>query len=232
MPDRPLILIVEDEKPITRFLKASLAAHDYRLLFAETGAQALQVIQSQPPDLVILDLGLPDMDGVEIITQVRQWSQLPIIVLSARDREADKIDALDRGADDYLSKPFGVGELTARLRVALRRQAGRGDVAGGVFSSGDLHVDLAGRRVTRDGQEVHLTRTEYRLLTLLIAHAGKVLTHRMMLREVWGPGHAEDVHQLRVHMANLRRKIERDPAQPAHVLTELGVGYRLALPDA
>ena len=231
MADLPLILIVEDEKPIVRFLKASLSGQDYRLEIAETGTLALMMINSQPPDLIILDLGLPDMDGVEIIDQVRQWSQLPIIILSARDQERDKIDALDRGADDYLTKPFGVGELLARLRVALRHRARSvvgEDRTDTLFESGDLRVDLERRQVTVAGIEVHLTPIEYRLLTTLIAHAGKVLTHRMLLREVWGPGHAEEVHQLRVHMANLRRKIEVEPAQPRYILTEQGVGYRLA----
>ena len=229
MPDAPLILIVEDEKPIVRFLKASLGAHDYRLAVAETGKQALMMINSQPPDLIILDLGLPDMDGVEIIDQVRHWSHLPIIILSAREREKDKVDALDRGADDYLTKPFSVVELVARLRVGLRhrvRDAIGENHADGVFESAELRVDFHDRRVSVGGEEVHLTRIEYRLLTTLIAHAGKVLTHRFLLREVWGPAHAEEVHQLRVHMANLRRKIETDPARPKHVLTEQGVGYR------
>jgi two-component system KDP operon response regulator KdpE len=230
MPDQPLILIVEDEPPIVRFLKASLEAHDYRLVVAETGAKALTLIHAQPPDLIVLDLGLPDMNGAEIIDSVRQWSQIPIIILSARDQERDKIDAFDRGADDYLTKPFGVGELLARLRVALRHRARIAPGTQGaeaVFQSGALRVDLEARRVMVGAAEVHLTPIEYRLLTTLIAHAGKVLTHRMMLREVWGPGHAEEVHQLRVHMANLRRKIEAEPAQPHHILTEQGVGYRL-----
>jgi two-component system KDP operon response regulator KdpE len=230
MADLPLILIVEDEKPIVRFLKASLGSQGYRLAVAETGRQALMMVNSQPPEVIILDLGLPDVDGVEIIDQVRQWSQLPIIILSARDQEKDKIDALDRGADDYLTKPFSVGELLARLRVALRHRV-RGALgenrADSVFESGELRVEMERRQVTLAGDEIHLTPIEYRLLTTLIAHAGKVLTHRMLLREVWGPGYAEEVHQLRVHMANLRRKIEVDPAQPRHILTEQGVGYRL-----
>lgn len=233
MADRPQILIVEDEKAIARFLKASLSNQDYRLAFAETGEQALLAINNQPPDLIILDLGLPDMDGVEIIAKVRNWSDLPIIILSARDQEKDKIDALDRGADDYLTKPFGVGELTARLRVALRhraRLAAGQDASNGMFESDELRVDLGNRRVFHVGAEVHLTPIEYRLLTVLIAYAGKVLTHRFLLREVWGPGHADEVHQLRVHMANLRRKVEHDPAQPRNILTEQGVGYRLAQP--
>ncbi|HRX87479.1 MAG TPA: response regulator [Phycisphaerae bacterium] len=231
MADLPLILVVEDEKPIARFLRAALSNHDYRVAFAETGCEALLMIESQPPDLIILDLGLPDMDGVELIDAVRQWSPLPIVILSARDQEKDKVNALDRGADDYLVKPFGVGELTARLRVALRRRArsaAGADGQGGVFIAPGLRVDLESRRVFRGDEEVHLTPIEYRLLTTLITHAGKVLTHRMLLRDVWGPGHAEEVHQLRVHMANLRRKVEMDPAQPQHILTEQGVGYRLA----
>lgn len=230
MPDAPLILIVEDEKPIVRFLNASLASDDYRLQVAETGADALMLINSQPPDLIILDLGLPDMEGGAIIDQVRQWSQLPIIILSARDQESDKIDALDRGADDYLTKPFSVGELLARLRVALRHRAriAAGDDVKSTFEHGNLTVDLAARRVLLDGHEVYLTPIEYRLLTTLIAHAGKVLTHRFILREVWGPGFDRESHQLRVHMANLRRKIELDSTRPQHVLTEQGVGYRLS----
>lgn len=231
MADLPLIQIIEDERPIIRFLRASLASHDYRIAVAETGKQALLMINSQPPDLIILDLGLPDMNGVEIIDHVRQWSRVPIIILSARDQEKDKVDALDRGADDYLTKPFAVGELLARLRVALRHRAHDAigpDRLHAVFKSGDLRVDLERRLVRVADQEVHLTPIEYRLLTTMIANTGKVLTHRMLLREVWGPGHAEEVHQLRVHMANLRHKIEIDPAQPRHVLTEQGVGYRFA----
>ncbi len=234
MPDAPLILIVEDEKPILRFLTASLGGHNYRLATAESGAQALALIEAHLPDLIILDLGLPDMDGVEIIDHVRQWSQLPIVILSARDREKDKIDALDRGADDYLAKPFGVGELAARVRVALRHrtEAAAGDEkVRGVFESADLRVDLRERRVFVGGVEAHLTPIEYRLLTTMITHAGKMLTHRFLLREVWGPGYSEEVHQLRVHMANLRQKIEMEPARPRHLLTEQGVGYRFATGD-
>jgi two-component system KDP operon response regulator KdpE len=228
MPDLPLILIVEDEPAIVRFLKASLADAGYRLAIAENGRQALLMIHSQPPDLIILDLGLPDMDGAQIIDQVRQWGRMPIVILSARDQEKDKVAALDRGADDYLTKPFSVGELLARLRVALRHRAHEsgGPAQDAVFVSGDLRVDRDRRVVTVAGQTVHLTPIEYRLLTTLIAHAGKVLTHAMLLREVWGPGHAQEAHQLRVHMANLRRKIEVDPTQPRYVLTEQGVGYR------
>ncbi len=230
MSDTPLILIVEDERPILRFLSASLGGQGYRVVVAESGTEALAIIDSRVPDLIILDLGLPDMDGLEIIDHVRQWSQLPVLVLTARDREKDKIDALDRGADDYLTKPFGVGELAARVRVAIRHRtraiAGQ-DEANGSFESGDLRVSLDERRVFLNGDEVHLTPIEYRILTTMIAHAGKMLTHRFLLREVWGPGYTEEVHQLRVHMANLRQKVELEPARPRHLLTEQGVGYRL-----
>lgn len=231
MPDLPIILIVEDEKPIIRYLRATLGGGDYRLAIAETGKQALTMINSQPPDLVILDLGLPDMDGIEIVEQIRQWSQLPILILSARDQEKDKVEALDRGADDYLTKPFSTAELTARLRVALRHRARNalGDShANLAFERGDLRIDLQRRHVEIGGNEVHLTPIEYRLLIALVTHAGRVLTHRMLMREVWGNGSAQDAHHVRVHMANLRRKIEANPSQPRYVLTEMGVGYRFS----
>lgn len=228
-PDPAIILVIEDEKPIRRFLRISLADSDYRVIEAETGKDALMTLRSQPPDLVILDLGLPDMDGLEIIDEIRSWSQLPIIILSARDQEKDKIDALDRGADDYLTKPFSVGELLARVRVAMRHRirdhSGQSGVEA-VFESGDLRIDRAARIVTVANQEVHLTPIEYRLLETLIANAGKVLTHRFLLKEVWGPGHADESHHLRVHMANLRHKIESEAASPQFILTEPGVGYR------
>ena len=229
--DAPLILVIEDEPPIRRFLRASLSGEGYRLAEAETGQQSLSMAAVQPPDLVILDLGLPDMDGLQIIEELRRWSQMPIIILSARGQEKDKVIALDCGADDYLSKPFGMGELLARIRVALRRQARiSGPSAGAAtrFSVGDLTVDLEARRVFMHGQEVHLTPIEYRLLTTFVQHAGKVLTHRFLLKEVWGPGHTEETHYLRVFTANLRRKLEADPARPRYLLTEQGVGYRLA----
>ncbi len=230
MSDRPLILVVEDEAPIRSFLRAALAANGYRLVEAETGRQALIAITSQLPDAVVLDLGLPDMDGLQLIDEVRAWSQVPFVVLSARDQERQKVEALDRGADDYLTKPFGMDELLARLRVALRHHArlialGADDAA--QFSNGDLRIDLAARQVHVRGQEVHLTPTEYRLLTVLVKHAGKVLTHGALLREVWGPGYAAELHYLRVHMAKLRQKIEAEPARPRLLLTEQGVGYRL-----
>jgi two-component system KDP operon response regulator KdpE len=228
--DAPLLLVIEDEKPIRRFLRASLLSDGYRVIEAETGQQGLTMALAQPPDLVILDLGLPDMDGLRIIEELRGWSQVPIIILSARDQEKDKVTALDRGADDYLSKPFGVGELLARLRVALRHQARVSDQssAEGRFSVGDLLVDLEARRVCVRGQEVHLTPIEYRLLMTLVRYAGKILTHRFLLKEVWGPGHVEETHYLRVFTASLRRKLEADPARPRYLLTEQGVGYRLA----
>jgi two-component system, OmpR family, KDP operon response regulator KdpE len=229
--DAPLILVIEDEKPIQRFLRASLLSEGYRVVEAETGQQGLTMALTQPPDLVILDLGLPDMDGLRIIEELRSWSQVPIIILSARDQEKDKVTALDRGADDYLSKPFSVGELLARLRVALRHQArlsGQPAADASRFSVGDLLVDLEARRVFVRDQEVHLTPIEYRLLIIFIQHAGKVLTHRFLLKEVWGPGYVEETHYLRVFTAALRRKLETDPARPRYLLTEQGVGYRLA----
>ena len=229
--DAPLILVIEDEPPIRRFLRASLDGEGYRLAEAGTGLQGLSMASTHPPDLVILDLGLPDMDGLQIIEELRRWSQMPIIILSARDQEKDKVIALDRGADDYLSKPFGVDELLARIRVALRHQARiSGRLAGATtrFSVGDLTVDLEARRVFVRGQEAHLTPIEYPLLTTFVQYAGKVLTHRFLLKEVWGPGYAEETHYLRVFTANLRRKLEVDPARPRYLLTEQGVGYRLA----
>jgi two-component system KDP operon response regulator KdpE len=226
-PD-PLVLVVEDEPQVMRFLRATLPAHGYRVLEAGTAAQALVHAQTQQPDLVLLDLGLPDLDGLEVTRRIRSWSAVPIVVVSARGQERDKVQALDAGADDYLTKPFGTEELLARMRVALRHAA---RVAGGAgetaFETGELRVDLAARLVYRRGLEVRLTRTEYRLLAALVKHAGKVLTHRQLLVEVWGPGSANETHYLRVYMAQLRHKLEDDPARPRHLLTETGVGYRL-----
>ena len=226
----PLILVVEDESPIRKFLRVSLTNEGYRLDEAETGKQALAKAASQPPDLVILDLGLPDMDGLDVLRNLREWLSAPVIVLSARGREGDKVAALDAGADDYLTKPFGVGELQARLRVAFRHAAHVGDSlkADPKFTVGELTVDLAARRVFVGEREVHLTPLEYKLLTVLVQHAGKVLTHRYLLKEVWGPDQTGEVHYLRVFMAGLRRKLEADPAQPRYLLTEQGIGYRLA----
>jgi two-component system, OmpR family, KDP operon response regulator KdpE len=222
-----LVLVVEDEGEVMRFLRVTLAAHGYRVLEAVTGQQGLVEASTRMPDVIVLDLGLPDMDGVAVARRVREWSATPIIVLSARGKERDKIEALDAGADDYLTKPFGVGELLARMRVALRNAA-RLSVNSGepVFEVGDLRVDLAARRVLIGEKEVHLTRTQFNLLAILVKHAGKVVTHRQLLREVWGPG-ATESHYVRVYMGQLRHKLEADPAQPRYLLTETGVGYRL-----
>jgi two-component system KDP operon response regulator KdpE len=224
----PLVLVVEDEPQVMRFLRATLPAHGYRVLEATSGTQAIVEAQTRQPDLVLLDLGLPDLDGLEVTRRIRGWSAVPIVVVSARGQERDKVLALDAGADDYLTKPFGTEELLARMRVALRHAA---RVAGGggesVFEAGELRVDLAARLVYRRGEEVRLTRTEYRLLEALVQHAGKVLTHRQLLHAVWGPGSANETHYLRVYMAQLRHKLEGDPARPRQLLTETGVGYRL-----
>ena len=224
----PRLLIIEDEAPIRKFLRAALVDAGYALDEAETGTQGLRLAVSNPPDAVILDLGLPDLDGLEVLKRLRDWFAAPVIVLSARGQERDKVQALDLGADDYLTKPFGVGELLARIRVALRHAAQQGTPAGSVFEQGDLRVDFEARRVFRSGPEIHLTPIEYRLLTTLIKHAGKVLTHRFLLKEVWGPENVYETHYLRVFMANLRRKLEDDSARPVYLLTEPGVGYRFA----
>jgi two-component system KDP operon response regulator KdpE len=227
--NRAVVLVIEDEPQIRRFLRTSLDAHGFEIIEAETGAQGLAEAARSRPECLILDLGLPDMDGVEVIRRFREWSGAPIIVLSARAQEQDKIAALDAGADDYVTKPFGVGELLARLRVALRHAATVGDGSQStVFETGTVRVDLGARRVTVSGRDVHLTPTEYRLLTTLVKHAGKVLTQRFLLKEVWGPGYVERPHYLRIQMANLRQKLEADPAQPKLLLTETGVGYRLS----
>lgn len=225
----PLVLLVEDELPIRKFLGASLASAGYRLEEASTGREALRIAAQSPPDLVILDLGLPDIDGQELLTQLREWLAAPVIVLSARDQEQQKIMALDHGADDYLTKPFSTGELLARIRAALRHAARiGGESTATAYEIGDLKVDLAARHVFTGGNEVHLTPIEFKLLTTMIHSAGKVLTHRQLLKEVWGPQQVTETHYLRVFMANLRRKLEADPAQPRYLLTEQGVGYRLA----
>jgi len=229
----PLVLVIEDEPQILKFLRASLSAHGYRLNEATSGKQGLVLAAHQPPELVILDLGLPDMDGLDVTRELRTWTAVPIVVLSARGQEEDKVAALDAGADDYLTKPFSVAELAARLRVALRHAA-RTDSAGGgggadsMFAVGGLKVDLAKRLVWVEGKVVHLTPTEYRLLTTLVRHGGKVLTHQMLLKEVWGPADANEVQYLRVYMAQLRQKLEANPAQPRYLITEPGVGYRIA----
>ena len=226
----PLILLIEDEAQLRRYLRPSLTSQGYRLVEAETGEKGLRLASQYVPDVVLLDLGLPDLDGLEVTRRLRQWSSVPIIILSARGQETNKVAALDAGADDYLTKPFGFAELLARIRVALRHVArieARGESR--EFISGPLRVDLAGRRVFVDAEEAHLSALEYKLLTKLIERAGKVVTHRQLLQAVWGPGHAEQTHYLRVYMAHLRRKLEPDPARARIFLTEAGVGYRLIL---
>jgi two-component system, OmpR family, KDP operon response regulator KdpE len=229
MPE-PIVVLIEDEPQIRRFLRATLAGEGYRLFEATTGADGLVQAGSRQPDVVIVDLGLPDMDGVVVIRRLREWSAVPVIVLSARGQERDKVTALDAGADDYVSKPFAAGELLARIRVALRHAAGashEGDEA--PFRVGSLAVDLYRRQVAVAGVEVRLTPIEYRLLATLVSHAGKVLTHQQLLREVWGPNHSEQAHYVRVYMAHLRGKLEAEPARPRYLRTEPGVGYRLVV---
>lgn len=229
MPSSPQILLVEDELSLRKFLAASLVSAGYGVDEAATGQQALRHAAQQPPELVILDLGLPDMDGQKVLQQLREWLAAPVIVLSARDQEQQKIMALDNGADDYLTKPFSTQELLARIRVALRHAARTGiESADTAFELEDLKVDLSARRVFVRGAEVHLTPIEYKLLTTLIRYSGKVLTHRQLLKDVWGPQHVGETHYLRVFMANLRRKVEVEPARPRYLLTEQGVGYRFA----
>ena len=226
----PVALIVEDEPSIRRFVRMALEAEGFQVFECETVRQGLVDAGTRRPDLIILDLGLPDGDGVGYLLDLRAWSSVPVIVLSARSDEADKIAALDAGADDFLTKPFGVGELMARVRVALRRSLSArssAELASSVFNFGGVEVDLAARRVLRAGAPVHLTPIEYRLLTHLIANVGKVLTHRQLLKAVWGPAHVAQSHYLRVYMGSLRQKLEALPAQPRHLLTETGVGYRL-----
>lgn len=220
-------LIVEDEAQIRRFVRAALEDEGCVVREAGTAAQGVAEAATCKPDLIVLDLGLPDRDGVEVIRDLRAWSGVPIIVLSARAEEEDKVEALDAGADDYLSKPFGIAELLARTRALLRRP--RTDANEPLVRFGDVEVDLARRVVARGGEHVHLTATEYRLLTCLIANAGRVLTHRHLLKDVWGPESVQSNHYLRIYVANLRRKLEHDPARPQHFLTETGIGYRFQL---
>lgn len=227
----PLVLLIEDEQSMRRFLRVALSAEHYRLIESPTAAEGLRDMAAHNPDIVLLDLGLPDADGLTVTCHIREWSDRPIIVLSARGQDRDKIAALDAGADDYLTKPFSTGELLARMRVALRRQEGRGSPELPTVHLGDVVIDRATRRVTRADVEVHLTPTEYRLLILLLQHAGRVLTHRHILKEVWGPGRAGQTHYLRVYMQQLREKLEDDPRRPRLLLTETGVGYRLVSPD-
>jgi len=225
--DKELILLIEDEPQMRRFLRITLQGHGYRLAEAETGQEGLMQAATRNPDVVLLDLGLPDVDGLEVTKRLREWTQTPVIVISAREQEQDKVKALDAGADDYLTKPFSAGELMARIRVALRhavRQSGKQEP---VFVLQNLRVDLAQRQVFIDEQEVHLTPIEYKLLTVLVRHAGKVITHRQLLQEVWGPAHVSEVQYLRVYMTQLRHKLEVDPTRPRFLMNEPGIGYRL-----
>jgi len=230
MSNSPTIIVIEDEAQIRRFLRTTLASEGYQVVEAETGKQGLAEAATRKPDMIILDLGLPDMDGVVVVRGIRTWSSVPVVILSARSQESDKISALDAGADDYLVKPFGVGELLARIRVALRHvsSVANGEEEG-IFAVDELKVDMVHRKVTVNGVEVHLTPIEYRLLTVLVKHAGKVLTHQLLLKEVWGPNYIERAHYLRIYMGALRHKLEKDPARPRFLLTEVGVGYRLAV---
>ena len=228
--NHPTVLVIEDEAQIRRFLRATLTANGYQLLEATTAQEGLVQAATRQPEVVILDLGLPDLDGLEVTRRLREWTTVPIIVLSARGQESDKVTALDAGADDYLTKPFSVGELLARLRVALRDAARTAQESGDpTFAVGDLRVDLARRQVYIAEQQVHLTPIEYKLLTTLVRYAGRVVTHRQMLQEGWGPGHTEASHYLRVYMGQLRHKLEADPARPRYLVTEPGVGYRLKI---
>jgi two-component system, OmpR family, KDP operon response regulator KdpE len=225
---RPSILVIEDESSVRRFLRVTLEGQDYKVLEATRGEDGLRHASVGQPDLIILDLGLPDLDGLEVTKRLRQWTATPIIVISARGREEDKVAALDAGADDYLTKPFGVGELLARLRVALRHLAATdADTGESSFEIGTLRVDLGRREVISSGKPVRLTPNEFRLLSVLVKNAGRVLTHRQLLREVWGPGSDQDTHYLRVYMNQLRQKLEADPSRPKYLITEPGVGYRL-----
>lgn len=225
-PSETSILIIEDEPEIRKFLKAALLSHDYKPAFAESAKEGIKLITAHPPEIIILDLGLPDMDGLDVIKTVREWSNIPIIVLSARGQEEDKVNALELGADDYLTKPFGVPELLARLKVALRhaRQSHAASLA--VFEVGDVLVDLEKRVVKVKGEEVHLTPTEYKLLAVLVKHAGKVITQQQLLKEVWGKNSTENSHYLRVYTQHLRQKLGDDPMRPRYIVTEAGVGYR------
>ncbi len=224
----PLVLIVEDEVPMRRLLKASLLSHNYRCLEADEGTRALELVASHNPELILLDLGLPDVDGLEVTSELRTWTQVPIIIISARGREDDKVRALDAGADDYVTKPFSSRELLARLRVALRR--GQLDSGGKVTTEltvGALHIDIERRKVSIAGRDIRLTPIQFKLLSVLAKHAGKVLTHRQMLIETWGQAYATECHYLRVYMGQLRNKLEENPARPQYLITEHGVGYRL-----
>jgi two-component system KDP operon response regulator KdpE len=227
---RDTVLVVDDEPQIRRFLRTSLIVHGYDVVEASSGHEALRCLTSDHVDLVVLDLGLPDVDGIEVLRTVRGWSTVPVFVLSVRDREADKVRALESGADDYITKPFGMAEFIARVRGTLRRRL-REQVPQPVFTVGDLEVDLARRMVRRGGSEIRLSPKQYHLLQVLVLNAGKVVTHQQLLREVWGRAHTEDVHYLRIFVRKLRTRLETDPTRPRYIHTELGVGYRLRSPD-
>ena len=221
------VLLVEDERQMRRFLRLTLQSEGYAVIEAETAAEGLSQAATRNPDIILLDLGLPDMDGLEVIAKLREWTSLPVIVISARDQEGDKIKALDNGADDYLTKPFGAGELLARIRASLRHAAPKGAVQGeALFIAEDLKIDFLKRQVYRGNRELHLTPIEYRLLTVLVGNAGRVMTHRQLLKEVWGPPYIEQTHYLRVFMNQLRKKIEADSTRPRFLLNEPGIGYR------
>ncbi|TAN40339.1 MAG: response regulator [Nitrospirae bacterium] len=225
--DNGLILLIEDEPQMRRFLRITLQGHGYRLIEAVAGEEGLTQAATRNPDVVLLDLGLPDIDGLEVTRRLREWTQIPVIVISAREQEEDKIRALDAGADDYLTKPFGAGELLARIRVALRHTATQHGGEESVFVLDNLKVDLVKRQVLLDDREIHLTPIEYRLLTMLIRHAGKVMTHSQIMKEVWGPAYVSQSHYLRIYMGQLRHKLETDPARPRFFINEPGIGYRL-----
>ena len=227
---QPVALLVEDEPQVRHFVRAALEAEGWRVFEADSMKRGLIDAASRRPDLVIVDLGLPDGDGIHVVLRIRQWSPVPIIILSARTDEQDKIRGLDAGADDYLTKPFAVGELLARVRAALRRRYRPESGASGMIEFGDVRVDLQARLVIKGQETVHLTPTEYRLLAVMINHAGRVVTNAQLLREVWGPAHAEDGHYVRIYMGHLRQKLENDPTRPRHIVTEPAVGYRLLLP--
>jgi two-component system, OmpR family, KDP operon response regulator KdpE len=231
MSGRHRILVVDDERPIRRLLHTSLTAEGYEVIEAETAAQGLAMAAREKPDAVLLDLGLPDQDGIDALRQLREWSTVPVVVVTVRADETQKVAALDSGADDYVTKPFGMGELLARLRTALRHGT-QAEVGAPVFVSGKLSVDLAKRRVALDGEEVKLSPKEYDLLRLFVRHAGRVLTHQMILKEIWGPAHADDTQYLRVYVGQLRQKLQDDPTEPALIRTEPGVGYRFAEADS
>lgn len=232
MADPIRFVIIEDEAPIRRFLRASLPEAEARWIEAGTGEEGIRLVAQKNPDIVLLDLGLPDLEGLEVLRRLREWTHVPIIVLSARGKEKDKVTALDEGADDYLTKPFSIGELMARVRVALRHSRANASVELAAFDAGDLQVDFSSRLVTLKGVEVRLTQIEYKLLAILCRHAGKVVTQKQLLTDVWGPAFEDSTHTLRVHMANLRQKIEPSDSRQHLIRTETGVGYRLIVPES